>query len=206
MPPKVSDEYRTQRRQSIADAAASCFAREGFHGTSVHDICAEAGISAGAFYGYYDSKESVVQEMCSHGIEELRVIDDLHADAGSVADVFIALVDHFFGELGDTDDSRDTMKVSIQLWAEAARPGEIRTFLADDRRTKAEVFARFIRRAQKSGDINAALDPTSVAVAMFGAFETAVLSTAIDPDFDLNAYMTTIKALFTGNFMETTND
>ena len=203
MTPRVTPEYKAERRLAIANAAATCFAREGFHGTSVHDICAAADISAGAFYSYFDSKEAVVSEMCSHGIDELRVVDDLHAHAESVSEVFIALVDHFFGELRDSAEARDAMKVSVQLWAEAARPGEIRDVLATDRAAKAEIFAGFIRQAQTDGDINPDLDPTSVASVMFGTFEAAVLNCALNPGFDLDQYMTTVKALFTGTFLET---
>ena len=40
--PKVQPEYLEHRRQQILGAAAACFSRNGFHQTSMHDICAEA--------------------------------------------------------------------------------------------------------------------------------------------------------------------
>ena len=54
--PKVSEEYRTARRSEIARAALRCFARKGFDATSMADIIAESGLSAGAIYGHYKSK------------------------------------------------------------------------------------------------------------------------------------------------------
>ena len=55
--PKVSDAHVEARRQQILEAASACFARQGFHQTSVQDICKEAGLSAGAVYRYFPGKE-----------------------------------------------------------------------------------------------------------------------------------------------------
>ena len=51
--PKVSEEHRAARRRQILDAAARCFARDGFHRTSMQDIVRESGISAGLVYRYF---------------------------------------------------------------------------------------------------------------------------------------------------------
>ena len=48
------------RRDEILAAAARCFVRAGFHGASMHDICAEAGMSPGNLYRYFPSKEALV--------------------------------------------------------------------------------------------------------------------------------------------------
>ena len=45
--PKVTEEHLAQRRQQILDAAANCFARNGFHRTSIQDIIKESGVTAG---------------------------------------------------------------------------------------------------------------------------------------------------------------
>ena len=57
--PKVSDAYLAARRRQILDAAAACFARDGFHRTSMQDIVRESGISAGLVYRYFAGKEAV---------------------------------------------------------------------------------------------------------------------------------------------------
>ena len=51
------------RRTQILDAAVLCFARKGFHLTSMHDISAEAGISVGLIYRYFQNKEAVIAAM-----------------------------------------------------------------------------------------------------------------------------------------------
>ena len=58
--PKLKPEVQHARREHILDAAEHCFARAGFHRTTMHDICKEAGVSPGALYVYFDSKEALI--------------------------------------------------------------------------------------------------------------------------------------------------
>src|SRR6185436_6911310 len=58
--PKVSEEHLASRRRQILDAAAGCFARNGFHRTSMQDIVRESGLSAGLIYRYFTGKEDMI--------------------------------------------------------------------------------------------------------------------------------------------------
>jgi TetR/AcrR family transcriptional regulator, transcriptional repressor of aconitase len=58
--PKVTHEYRDARRDQILSAARRCFLRNGFHATSVQDLVAESGLSSGAVYRYFASKDDVI--------------------------------------------------------------------------------------------------------------------------------------------------
>ena len=58
--PKVSQQYRDARRDQILNAARRCFLRDGFHATSMQDLFAEAGLSSGAVYRYFASKDDVI--------------------------------------------------------------------------------------------------------------------------------------------------
>ena len=53
-------EAQTETRERILAAAAKCFARRGFSGSSVDDITLEAGFSRGAFYSNFRSKDEVL--------------------------------------------------------------------------------------------------------------------------------------------------
>src|SRR4051812_44493868 len=58
--PRVTEEYRASRRAEILAAAAQLFATNGFHATSMADIISAAGLSAGAVYRYFRSKEELI--------------------------------------------------------------------------------------------------------------------------------------------------
>ncbi len=59
------------RRCQILDAALVCFAKRGFHQTSMHDISAEAGISVGLIYRYFENKEAVISAMADRHKREI---------------------------------------------------------------------------------------------------------------------------------------
>ncbi len=69
--PKLSEIQQEQRRTRILDAAENCFARNGFHRTTMQDICREAGISAGALYLYFGSKEALIEGISSRSRQDV---------------------------------------------------------------------------------------------------------------------------------------
>jgi AcrR family transcriptional regulator len=58
--PKLSEATRAARRQELLDAAWRSIARTGWRDLTVDDVCAEAGVSKGAFYGYFERKQDLL--------------------------------------------------------------------------------------------------------------------------------------------------
>jgi TetR/AcrR family transcriptional regulator, transcriptional repressor of aconitase len=58
--PKVTEEHVQARRRQILSAALRCFAREGFHRTTMQDIFREADLSPGAVYSYFTGKDELI--------------------------------------------------------------------------------------------------------------------------------------------------
>ena len=48
--PKIAEETRAARRDQIVAAALACFARTGYHATTMADVAAQAGVSKGTPY------------------------------------------------------------------------------------------------------------------------------------------------------------
>src|SRR3569833_373744 len=57
---RANAQLQSDRRAEILDAAERCFARAGFHQSSMQEICAEAGMSPGNLYRYFPSKEALI--------------------------------------------------------------------------------------------------------------------------------------------------
>ena len=90
--PKVSDAHRESRREQILIAAWKCFSRNGFHSTSMADVIAEAGLSAGAVYLYFRSKDDIIVAVATQvfgGIEGrlLQFADPMTATSSSMIQV-----------------------------------------------------------------------------------------------------------------------
>ncbi|MDC7120933.1 TetR/AcrR family transcriptional regulator [Cellulomonas fimi] len=119
--PKVTEEYRAARRDEIADAALRAFRRTGFQATSMADIIAESGLSAGAIYGHYPSKSALVVGVASRivgarlgDIEALASATPMTPPPGVVR----VLVEAIRREVGDP-------AVLLQLWGEAVTDPDI---------------------------------------------------------------------------------
>jgi len=57
--PKIAEDTRAARRDQIIAAALACFARAGYHATTMADVAAQAGVSKGTPYLYFRSKEAL---------------------------------------------------------------------------------------------------------------------------------------------------
>lgn len=74
--PRLTEATAAKRRQHILDAAARCLFERGLLATSVDDVCAVAGISKGAFYSHFPSKEALIHAVTDMLSAELGLIDD----------------------------------------------------------------------------------------------------------------------------------
>jgi AcrR family transcriptional regulator len=106
MCPKTSQQIkdiRSEKRQLILDSALVVFAQKGYHAASIANIATEAKISKGLIYNYFESKEAVLKETISSGLEymfkEYR-FDPEHF----TTEEFSALIDRTF-DLLDEDFS-----------------------------------------------------------------------------------------------------
>src|SRR6266705_1035240 len=71
--PKTSAAAKQARRSQILNAAVPCFARKGYYATTIEDLVTETGLSRGALYLYYPSKEAIylaISERWGCGLEE----------------------------------------------------------------------------------------------------------------------------------------
>ncbi len=61
--PKISEERKTERREQILAGARRCFAEHGYEGATVARLETETGLSRGAIFNYYPSKEELFHEL-----------------------------------------------------------------------------------------------------------------------------------------------
>jgi AcrR family transcriptional regulator len=76
--PRISEEQRAAARQRLIDATVAVAERDGVDGLTTRAIVAEAGVSAGMFYGHFDSKEALLAAVVDHKTDELTTL--VHAE------------------------------------------------------------------------------------------------------------------------------
>ena len=198
--PKVTEAHVEARREQIMDAAASCFARKGFHQSTMQEICREAELSPGAVYRYFSSKDEIIEAMEEQGREHsAAVIEAITSERKDTLDVLTGLADVFFSKL---EDARDCA-VHIELWAEALSNPRIKQMMVriDDSIRDAFV-TRIVREGQERGEINAKLDADAVARVMMAFWDGLVLQKTLDPDVDVWKYVAVMKAMMGGTFWQ----
>lgn len=92
MPKGFSEQEREQIRARLIDAGRELFGRYGLRKTSVEDLTRAAGISKGAFYLFFESKELLFFEIVERFEQEFRVaiLDDMFNTSGPPAERFKA--------------------------------------------------------------------------------------------------------------------
>ena len=148
--PKVTQQYRDARRDHILAAARRCFLRDGFHATSMQDLFGEAGLSSGAVYRYFASKDEVIMAIAEENTCEVLAMMHAATAQHPGQSAGAALADAL--EVILARDSRDGLGgLALLVWAEALRsPGlaaQFRDLLARLRADLATVV-----REQQRGD------------------------------------------------------
>ena len=124
--PSVPDHSEDRRRQ-ILRAAMTCFARRGFHLTTMNDISVEAQISVGLIYRYFDSKDAVITFMASEHLDDLRRVLEQARRAPTLFEA-LELV-----SIRHCEEQPEHLHLSLvlDLFAEAARNEQVRVLLRD---------------------------------------------------------------------------
>jgi AcrR family transcriptional regulator len=189
--PKVSEDHRAARRQQILDAAARCFARDGFHNTSVHDIVRESGISAGLVYRYFAGKEDMIVAIVTEWHERRQAVVE-----SSTVD-FDQFADGYFGLLKGIGDpsARDGLRLGVQVWAEAVRSPRIRELTRNGVDSPRGSAAARVRLAQSEGELPADLDPDALVRIFIAIYQGLALQTVLDDDLDHDAFVRTLESL-----------
>ncbi len=195
--PKVSEAHLEARRQQIVDAAFACFARGGFNLTTMQDICREAQLSPGAVYRYFRGKDDIVQAMVQQLSERGTALVEGAKGQGSTFLALNTLADSFFGLL-DQPDAESTIRIQIELWAEALHNESVMELLRRDIYGVCEMVTAFVRAAQDRGEIKPDLDPESVSRVFTSLFDGILFQRAMDGKFDLWKYVAVVKAMGLG--------
>jgi AcrR family transcriptional regulator len=97
--PKVTEQHRLAKHDEIIEAALRAFGRKGFQATSMAEIIAESGMSAGAIYGYFDSKAEIVRGAATSivaarmsDLDELSRLDPMPEPSEMVGTIIRGLV------------------------------------------------------------------------------------------------------------------
>ena len=202
--PKITDAHIEARRQQILEAARACFARQGFHQTSIQDICNESGLSPGAVYRYFPSKDHIIAATCLDCQQWIiALIDAAKSQGGPPLQTLDFIMDHGLQMLSG-ESFLEVSMMNVQVWSEAMRSKEIWDALLEASiGTLGQVFSEIFLEAQKQGLVDSQLDSEALAITLMGTFHGLVLHKSLDSTIDIGACGDAMRAMYQSLFQIT---
>ncbi|CAL9378789.1 TetR/AcrR family transcriptional regulator [Streptomyces sp. NPDC015242] len=168
---RVTQEHLDARRRQILDGAAVCFARNGFHATSMQDVLKEVGLSAGAVYRYFSGKEELIGAIVGEVLGSVRGAfeEASRQSPPPPPDELVASV------LGTVFAARESLlldgrpafpRLVIQVWPETLRNEELAAVLREGYGSVRAAWAKIVEGYQRAGMMRPDVEPDHVARTM----------------------------------------
>jgi AcrR family transcriptional regulator len=170
-----------------------CYARSGYHATTMDDLVRECGLSKGSLYWHFESKLDVFLAFFDAFEEEIfRHWDEAESAAEPVS--ALALLKQ---EIASAFESLGGERALVMAWAEFLALPEGRARMARLYATTRQRLADTLRRGIERGELRA-VDPESTAAALLAVAEGMALQAMVNPNFDLRAQLSGVWALVDG--------
>ncbi len=196
--PKVSEEYIAAKKQQILEAAIVCFARNGFVGTTIQDVCQEARISHGALYRYFRSKDEIVEATCRAQGEGRKARYAALLQQHSARKVLATYLAQYFRRRSQPEPE-SLIKFQVQLYGEAVRTHRIGEIQRKGREELLELAAEVVRGGQERGEISSSVDALAVARTVGAIADGFLIQKSDTPDLDVAKCFEAVSAIFFGN-------
>ena len=187
---KPDETLHEDRRHRILDAAGLCFARSGFHQTTMQDVAAEAGMSPGNIYRYFASKDALIAGMTER--DRVRILQDFAAihDHDDMLGALAALArKHLIdGAYGDC-------VMALEIWAEAARNPDVGAMIRGIEAAVHEGLCDVLIKLKHAGRLADGVDLDSVARLLSTLVDGLFKRRALEPQFDGEWAVATIIAV-----------
>lgn len=176
------------------DAARTCFIRKGFHLTSMQDVFAEAGLSAGAVYRYFKSKNEIIRAIATD-----KIGGALQTLEGTLQEdplpPFEEIIERFVSYAQIALDEDGALRVAPYVWAEALHDPSYHTLITQlfgDLRTW---WVDLAVRMRELGRLPEDADPQAVGATILCLMPGFVLQRLLLGDVDAPTVRAGIHAL-----------
>ena len=163
------------RRSQILDAAVVCFAKHGFHQASMHDISAEAGISVGLIYRYFENKEAVIAAMADRHKKEIQEVLERDREAPTLLESLEILFTAHCCE----NSPKVLSAFVVDLYAEASRNPQVANLVRDVLQTSMDGVTDLIARSPEGK--NAGLAPNELSELIFAVARGMLMYDVLQP-------------------------
>jgi len=195
--PKISDQKREARRQQILDAALGCFSENGFHQTGMAEIVQRSGLSPGAVYLYFQSKDDLIEALATDRHRREAVLNSAARLPKDPLEGLRALIHAYSAWMADPTGTQ-RLRVGVHGWAEALRNERVRTAVVEGIDAPRAVITELVERAQHQHLMRNDVSADAVARALIALFQGFVLQAVWGEDIDVAACIAVAEQMLRG--------
>jgi AcrR family transcriptional regulator len=184
--PRITPARAAARRRQIMEAALVCFARRGFHKTTMQDVVKQARLSPGAIYCHFAGKHDIIVAVVEERHRRERELLRLAAGRESLPAALDQLVSDFISMLGGAEE-RAWRRLTVQLWAESLHDRRLAAPVHRGVDAPRAALAAMVRKAKRRGELPKGLNPDATARLLVASFQGLVLQQAWDSRLDVKA-------------------
>jgi AcrR family transcriptional regulator len=159
-------------RDSILEAAAKLFRRQGYSATTLRQIAATAEIKAASIYYYFDSKEAILNEVLHRGLLSVfEAVKTALKQAGKVSHrrrIGLAIEAHLVALLEASDFTSANIRIYGQLPENLKKPHR------PLRRAYAKYWDQLFLDARRAGEIRADIEIVPLRIFVLGALNWTI--------------------------------
>jgi AcrR family transcriptional regulator len=175
--PRLAEAARTERRQQLIDAGWRCASRQGFRSLTVEDVCAEAGVSKGAFYLYFGQKQDLLLALLEDdaaGVD--ATMDEVRRSRVSGVERLRRLV------RADLERGEDAARLQVRadLWSEMSSNPAVKERFAEVVRRRRIALRSWIDESIEVGEI-VDIPSNALAAILLALGDGLMLHAGLDP-------------------------
>ncbi|WP_102272889.1 TetR/AcrR family transcriptional regulator [Cytobacillus massiliigabonensis] len=185
MPPIVSEEYKQKKKREILDSALDCFAKKGFQVATMDDIVKRSGISKGAIYNYFKSKDEIYLELMREQTEtsNARLREKL-SNFKSAKEKLIYLFGIYKAMDPYEEDRRKIIIVHLEFTLYSSRSEEINKILKErGHKFFIQLIIEIIEEGQRLGEFRQDAELQVIANMFWTVMDGAMLHTIINNEY-----------------------
>ncbi|MFE5633265.1 TetR/AcrR family transcriptional regulator [Streptomyces sp. NPDC056543] len=195
---RVSQEHLDARRRQILDGAARCFARNGFHATSMQDVLTEVGLSAGAVYRYFSGKDELIAAIATEAFAGIRGAfeEASRATPPPTPDVLLgAVLRLFLEERIKGADRQAFARLILQVWSETLRNERLFRTLSEGYDGMREAWGKLVDAYRASGILASDVPADRVARTLIATAQGFIAQQALFGDVEVEVLEDGLRGL-----------
>ena len=172
-----------ETRQRILDGALSVFSRLGYGHASVDEVAREAGISKGALYHHFASKEDLFRALLKDRVKGCQ--EHMLSAVGEITSLPQAMRAAIGASFTSHHADPQWTPMLMEFWSEAVRDVYARSIVADSFRNCRQTVAQILRSGQAMGFVRPDLDADAVSVLYLAMVDGIRLQAQVDSSVDV---------------------